>query len=333
MNDVPVSQFQIGDYFFDPDTGAVSGNGDATEVQRLGPQPTKLLCLLIERQPNVLTKEEIQQALWPGVVVDYEASLHFCMHQVRAAFADSASSPKIIETVPRRGYRLIAEVKTALPHSSKNGDVDVAPFDASGDGKEVPPSVDDSITEPLEVQPTVRSHAKKPLPFELLAWLAAGLVVIAAAWWASGFIQGDQPQTGDRNAGLPRIAIMPFQTDQEGYGSLGDGSFAIRLLKQFSDSFGKTMEVVGPTTTLEYDGNPPRFQNLLDEVEPAFVIHAKYIPVDAESSKRRVLFEIIRGTDGAHLWVEYFDVDEDLDVIQNQIDEALRKILAAATDN
>jgi DNA-binding winged helix-turn-helix (wHTH) protein len=80
---------------------------------RLAPQPLKLLALLARRSGQVVTREEIQQALWGGeTYVDFEQGMNHCIKQIRNALSDSAETPLYVETVPRRGYRFLAPVVT-----------------------------------------------------------------------------------------------------------------------------------------------------------------------------------------------------------------------------
>ena len=63
----------------------------------------------MQRQGAVVSREEIRERLWPDTHVDFDASLHFCIRQVRAALGDSAAEPRYVENVPRRGYRLVPD--------------------------------------------------------------------------------------------------------------------------------------------------------------------------------------------------------------------------------
>ena len=78
---------------------------------RLEPQPARVLAMLVERAGEVVTRAELQQHVWSGdTFVDFERGLNYCVAQIRTALGDSASSPRFIETLPRRGYRFIAPV-------------------------------------------------------------------------------------------------------------------------------------------------------------------------------------------------------------------------------
>ena len=79
---------------------------------RLRPQSLKLLSLLVARHGELVSRDEIQAALWGNeTFVDFEQGVNHCIKQLRAGLRDSAESPRYIETVPRRGYRFIAPVQ------------------------------------------------------------------------------------------------------------------------------------------------------------------------------------------------------------------------------
>ena len=81
---------------------------------KLHPQPFRVLVMLVERAGTVVTREEIQHALWGGHTwVDFDAGINFCIRQIRATLADDAEKPRYIETVARKGYRFVAPVTHA----------------------------------------------------------------------------------------------------------------------------------------------------------------------------------------------------------------------------
>lgn len=81
---------------------------------KLQPQPFQVLRLLAERAGSVVTREEIQRCLWSeSTFVDFEHGINFSINQIRRALADNAEKPRYIETLPRRGYRFIAAVRSA----------------------------------------------------------------------------------------------------------------------------------------------------------------------------------------------------------------------------
>jgi DNA-binding winged helix-turn-helix (wHTH) protein len=81
---------------------------------KLEPQISQLLTLLVKNQDQVLSKEFLQQALWPNTVVE-QNSLYQVLTKLRKLLKDSSRSPKYIKTVPKKGYCFIAEVTESSP--------------------------------------------------------------------------------------------------------------------------------------------------------------------------------------------------------------------------
>src|SRR5947208_13767861 len=78
---------------------------------KLQEQPFQILCLLLDHSGQVVTRDELRHKLWPAhTFVDFDRSLNKAMTKLRSALGDSAESPRYIETVPRHGYRFLAEV-------------------------------------------------------------------------------------------------------------------------------------------------------------------------------------------------------------------------------
>lgn len=94
-------------------TGELRKGGRRLRIQE---QPFQVLTILAQRPGELVTREELVQALWPqGTFVDYDHSLNTAVNKLREALGDSASAPRYIETLPRRGYRFLGELLPDLP--------------------------------------------------------------------------------------------------------------------------------------------------------------------------------------------------------------------------
>jgi len=83
---------------------------------KLQDQPFQVLALLLERQGELVTREEIRQKLWPAnTFVEFDDGLNTAIKKIRTALGDSAENPRFVETVPRRGYRFLAPVSFPPP--------------------------------------------------------------------------------------------------------------------------------------------------------------------------------------------------------------------------
>ena len=79
---------------------------------KLHHRPFQVLSLLLERPGTWGTREELRQRLWPAeTFVDFDTGLNSAVKKLRDALCDSAEQPRYIETLPRRGYRFIAQVE------------------------------------------------------------------------------------------------------------------------------------------------------------------------------------------------------------------------------
>jgi DNA-binding winged helix-turn-helix (wHTH) protein len=104
---------RFGVFEVDLSAGELRKNGVKLRLQG---QPFQVLSVLLERAGQVVTREELQQKLWPSdTFVDFDHSLNTAINKVREALGDSASSPRFVETLARRGYRFIAPVQTDTP--------------------------------------------------------------------------------------------------------------------------------------------------------------------------------------------------------------------------
>jgi len=121
QNRAKVARFGV--FELDLSVGELRRNGVKLRLQE---QPFQVLALLLERTGEVITREELQQKLWPSdTFVDFDHSLNTAINKVREALGDSASSPRYVETLARRGYRFIAPVEQ-IEKQSMFGDEAIA---------------------------------------------------------------------------------------------------------------------------------------------------------------------------------------------------------------
>ena len=98
-------------FAFDSSTGELIRDG---RVVRLRPQPARVLEYLLQRQGQLVSRGELQRAIWPeGTFVDFDHGLNSCVKQIRAALGDSRSAPRFLETLVKRGFRFVAPVVPA----------------------------------------------------------------------------------------------------------------------------------------------------------------------------------------------------------------------------
>ncbi len=105
----PDRRYRFGVFEADATTGELRRQGVRI---KLNAQPFQVLALLLERPGVLLTREEISRELWPdGTFVDYEHGVNSAVNRIREALGDTASNPRFVETMARRGYRFVAPVE------------------------------------------------------------------------------------------------------------------------------------------------------------------------------------------------------------------------------
>jgi Tol biopolymer transport system component/DNA-binding winged helix-turn-helix (wHTH) protein len=123
---------------------------------RLPRQSFQILKMLLERPGSLITREELRQALWPSdTFVDFDHSLNAAVNRLREVLGDSADEPRLVETLPRRGYRFIGEIALPATDPEHNGAKRVSTFPGTS---EVQPSAD-TRTRRLALRYSIMSFA------------------------------------------------------------------------------------------------------------------------------------------------------------------------------
>ncbi|MFC0679791.1 tetratricopeptide repeat protein [Lysobacter korlensis] len=187
-------EIQLGNWRVIRATGELIG---ADGPQRLEPKVADLLFLLAASPGEAVSRERIMEALWPGQVVG-DDSLARAVFKLRQALGDDAKAPRYIETLSKRGYRLIADV-TSVP----------------------------SLDTPANVEPAAASSTRS-VP-RLGAWLAlcaAALVLVAGAWWLASRRAAPERDPGQPGALTAQADDFYFQFTR------GDNESAIELYER-----------------------------------------------------------------------------------------------------
>ena len=109
MTETRPARYRFGVFEANAATGELFRQGIRT---KLNTQPFQVLCMLLERPGELLTREAIARELWPdGTFVDFDHGVNSAVNRIREALGDTASNPRFIETMARRGYRFVAPVE------------------------------------------------------------------------------------------------------------------------------------------------------------------------------------------------------------------------------
>jgi DNA-binding winged helix-turn-helix (wHTH) protein/Tol biopolymer transport system component len=126
------ARIRFGDYEADLHTGELRKSGHRIKLQE---QPFIVLQILLEQPGELVTREELRSRIWSTETFgDFDHAVNVAVGKLRTALGDSADSPSFIETVPRRGYRFVAAVDSAIreaPPASPGAGPDETPADAA----------------------------------------------------------------------------------------------------------------------------------------------------------------------------------------------------------
>jgi TolB-like protein/DNA-binding winged helix-turn-helix (wHTH) protein/Tfp pilus assembly protein PilF len=108
----PPSRFRFGVFELDARSGQLRKGGTLVRLQE---QPFQILTMLVERSGELVSREDLQKRIWAAdTFVDFDLGLNKAINKIRDVLGDSAESPRFVETVPRRGYRFLAEVTAVV---------------------------------------------------------------------------------------------------------------------------------------------------------------------------------------------------------------------------
>jgi TolB-like protein/DNA-binding winged helix-turn-helix (wHTH) protein/Tfp pilus assembly protein PilF len=264
---------------------------------RLQGQPLQVLAVLLNRAGEVVTREELRSQIWSAdTFVDFDHSLHNAIARIREALADSAETPRYIETLPRRGYRFIAP--------------------AERDEAQVPPTSGESVG-PGEV-PVARGLGKHRA---LVTTFLAFLVIAFAVWLAR---TGTHPTSAAPL--LNSIAVLPLSNLS---GDPSEEFFADGMTDQLITDLAKvgSLRVVSRTSTIRYKGTKKGLPEIARELNVDAIVEGSVI---RSGQRVRVTAQLLQAPTDRHLWAETYDRDlGDVLKLQGEVADAIAQQVRA----
>lgn len=281
--------FLIGGWLVEPDTGRLTKDDQSLKLE---PKVMGLLVYLAQRPEQVISREKLEQTIWAGTVVGYDA-LTSAIIKLRKAFGDDSHHPWLLETVAKKGYRLIAPVTEPVG----------AP--------PAPVSVTVSAATPEPVQRRRRS-------FGTLA--AAALVV--AGLTVAGFAFNHVVL---RPAHLPSIAVLPFANLSDdpklAYFSDGISEDIITDLSKIS-----SLHVIARRSAFAYKDQSLSPKDVAEALGARYVLEGS---VRRSGDDIRITAKLIDAHKGSHLWTEGYNRQmRDIFAVQNDVTRNIVTALA-----
>jgi len=290
------SQLQIGEWRADRPTNALERAGETVRVE---PKVMEVLMVLADHASHVVSRQKLLDAVWPGVIVGDEA-LTQSIIKLRRALGDNPRSPSYIETISKRGYRLIAPVGKIDP---------------------LPPMLHESrMAEPAETP----AHLSRPVR---LVGLIAGLVFIATLALVAIFnsmlerprpvVTSADPLLGaaDGQRALLTVTILPFET-------VGAGAEQNYLAQGMSNDLMTDLSRLSGLRLISAASGRPDGSR---ERTARYVISGS---VQRYAASLRINVRLIDSQTKEQIWSERFDRPfGDLFAIQDEISRSLAEFL------
>jgi len=279
---------------FDVDmrSGEVRKHGIRLKLHR---QPFQVLSLLLEHPGDLVTREELRQKLWPGeTFVDFDTGLNSAVKKLRDALCDSAEEPRYIETLPRRGYRFIAQVQNgdlstgAAPVES----LAVLPLPPNPNGKGL--RAERPAGAAVDVRRTVTSQAR----LWLVLGSVAGLALIAITYVMLRGHAGHTAQTK-----IKSLAVLPLNNLS------GDSTQEYLADEMTEELCGRLagihdLRVISRTSVMRFKGTKLSVPEIAKTLGVDALVEGSVI---RQGNRIRVHAQLIRASTDEHLWSEEYD--------------------------
>ena len=264
---------------------------------RLERIPTEVLLLLIEKNGQIVTREEMIQKIWgDGVFFDTDNSINVAIRKVRHALRDDPDNPQFIQTITGYGYRFIA----ALPLESPD-QIATTPAPIPQPASDVP-----NITELTEANDILPAET---LPRRSLFWRVAGVAALAGILVAAlaVYLQSHKARVAGVPGGRSMLAVLPFDnfTGDAAQEYFSDG-LTEEMISQLGNIDPAHIGVIARTSVMHYKHSQESLSQIGKELGVQYVVEGS---VRRDSNRVRVTAQLIRVTDQSHVWARQYDRD------------------------
>ena len=292
-------------------------NGDRVPVP---PKNYDVLAYLVDRAGQVVTQDEILEALWPETYVNPEVLRKYIL-EIRKTLGDRPDKPEFIETLPKRGYRFVAPVIEENGAASQHLPASVAVKDEAA----AVPAANEPVT--LESVPQGAISAKLEAPSRGRdVWKPAIVVVVVILFVgiASNYLLRSRNRIRATSPDSRSIAVLPFAdlspARNQDYFSDGLSEQLIHDLARVSG-----LKVVGRSSAFQFKNKNEDVREIGRKLGVANVLEGS---VRREGNRVRITAELIKAQDGFQLWSQTYDRKiNDIFAVQDDIARAATEAL------
>ena len=275
-------EFHFGDFTLDQSRYRLQKGERLLRLEKL---PMELLILLVQRQGELVSREEIAERLWgKDVFVDIDHSINTAIRKIRQVLKDDPEKPRFVETVVGKGYRFAASV------ISSNGD-------STSQAQPLPL--------PVQIDPVPTTHPLEARHISVRVWmLLAGVAALTIFIVALTLFRGRAAKS-TRPPPIKSLAVLPLKnlSGDPAQEYLADG-MTEELIGRLSGI--RNLKVISRTSAMQFKDTK------LSAPEIANALHVDALvegSVMREGSRVRVHAQLIRGATDEHFWSETYDRD------------------------
>ena len=304
---LPTSVVRFGTYEVSLHSGEVRKAGLRIKVQQ---QPMKLLEILLEHPGEVVTRDELRSRVWPHETFgDFDQALNIAIAKLRSALGDSAENPRFIETLPKRGYRFIADVLVV--------ETDTRPRRLESSGAQVA-----GMAPGHQVQGsglTITPVLSKPRQWwghrRVITTLALVLGLSLATLTVWRFRSRGRVQTGIRS-----LAVLPMDNLS---GDASQGYFADGMTDELITDLAqiRALRVISRTSVMVYRGAHKPLPQIAHELNVDAIVEGTVL---RSGDQVRITAQLIEASTDKHLWSQSYEGElRDTLALQNRVARAI----------
>ena len=296
------ARLRFGIFEADLRTGELRKRGARIRLQE---QPFQVLAVLLTRPGDLVTRDELRDRLWTAdTFVDFEHGLNKAINKVREALGDSAESPRFVETVPRRGYRFIADVTVV--------DLESVPPET-----DAPSTVGDTLTAGDREPPDVAEQTITP---KGRGWQRTLTITGCGLALVSIVLVGWLLQSRGTSPTIRSVAVLPLENLS---GDPSQEYFADGMTDQLIATLGQisALRVISRTSVMGYKGARKPLPQIARELNVDAVIEGSFM---RSGGRVRITAQLIDAAVDKHLWAKSYDGDvRDTLALQSRVARAI----------
>jgi TolB-like protein/DNA-binding winged helix-turn-helix (wHTH) protein/Flp pilus assembly protein TadD len=297
--DAPV-RLRFGVFELDLRAGELRKHGLRVRLQE---QPLQILTMLLEHPGDVITRDELKKKLWPAdTFVDFDHGLNKAISKIREALGDSADSPRFVETVARRGYRFLAEVKVVDPTPAPRPEPIAKPHPRAeadtGAGL---------AAKPAPPRPPLRS------PVRILSGVVLVLLIASLAGWKLHWWNHPSPA-------IRSLAVLPLESLSS---DASQDYFADGMTDELISDLGQisALRVISRTSVMAYKRARKPLPQIARELNVDAVVEGTVL---RSGDQVRISAQLIEASSDKHLWSASYEGEvRDTLALQSKVAKAI----------